>query len=293
MNNPKSCALLFSGGTDSLCSAAVLAEKYDEIHLLTFFEKSTQSSPQPLSHLLKLRENFRKVKFHYNFYSTDGIVRRLSSHQYWKSLFKFGLYNLASPGLSSLSWHIRTIAYARAHGIKDVYDGMTKELVHLPGHDPEVRKLFQRLYQIFGMNFASPVIDWDVPEDQRFVEKLIVDRHGFTIEKKKENEKKTTGRWLYDKGLLPHPNIKGSSYDRLSQHDCYPFVLYNILVFWIFEPVIGYEGFRQGLVKFMKSKIELAESWLSSAPPAEFIENKAENSFEADVKIQAFIGEKN
>lgn len=281
MTDPKRCVLLFSGGTDSLCSAALLTEKYNEIHLLTFYEKSTENSPQPRSHLQKLREHFPQVRFYYSFYSTDQIVKKLSYQAYWRNLLRFGLYNLVSPGLSSLSWHIRTIAYARRQGINHVHDGMTKELVHLPGHDPKVRELFQKMYEKFGMSFSSPVIEWDVPEDQRFVEKLIVDRHGFTLQKRDKNEKsekKTTGLWLYKHGLLPHPNIKGSSYDRLSQHDCYPFVLYNIIVFWIFEPLIGYEAFRQGLVRFMKEKIELAEAWLQSASVGDFIENKADKS---------------
>lgn len=112
------------------------------------------------------------------------------------------------------------------------------------------------------MKFSSPVIDWEVPDDQRFIEKLIVDRHGFTIQK--NTKKKTTGQWLYDKNILPHPNIKGSAYDRLSQHDCYPFVVYNILVFWVFSGLIGYDKFKVGLSVFMSEKIKLAESLLNS-----------------------------
>lgn len=262
MPDKKACIVLFSGGTDSLCAAALLAEKYSEIHLLTFFEASTVNSPQPLEHVEKLRRHLPATTFVYNFFSTDSLVKRLSFHDYLKNLFRFGLYNLATPGLSSLSWHTRAIAYGRAHAIEDVYDGMTRELLHLPGHNPEIRKLFESLYNKFSMKFSSPVIDWEVPDDQRFIEKLIVDRHGFTIQK--NTKKKTTGQWLYDKNILPHPNIKGSAYDRLSQHDCYPFVVYNILVFWVFSGLIGYDKFKVGLSVFMSEKIKLAESLLNS-----------------------------
>lgn len=251
------CAILFSGGTDSFCTAGLACEKFDEVHLLTFFEKATESSPIPNDNIVKLKAAYPKVKISHTVISTDNIVRFLSFHRYFESACKFHFLNLATPGISSLSWHISTINYCRNEKIDTVYDGMTQELLHLPGHMPEIRELFKNLYSQYQISFSSLVIDWDVPPDQRFMDKLIVDRHGFTINAKPKF--RTTGQWLYERNLLPHPNIKGSIFDQRTQHDCYPFVIYNMLVFWIMVPLIGFEKFKLKLKDFFSYKISIAQ----------------------------------
>lgn len=254
------CAILFSGGTDSLCTAALACEKFEEVHLLTFFEKATEASPVPEENFLKLKAKYPAVKLYHSVISTDSLVRFLSYHDYFRSLVKFHFLNLATPGLSSLSWHISTIHYCRKNAINTVFDGMTKELLHLPGHMPEIRELFESLYYENQMAFSSPVMSWDVPPDQRFMDKLIVDRHGFTINAKPQV--RTTGQWLYEKGLLPHPNIKGSLFDQRTQHDCYPFVVYNMLFFWLMTPLYGFEHLKLKLREFFSYKIAVAKRHL-------------------------------
>ena len=259
------CVILFSGGTDSFCTAALACEKFNEVHLLTFFEKATESSPVPDEIVSKLKSKYPEVKIVHSVISTDSLVRFLSYHDYFSSLVKFHLLNLATPGISSLSWHISAIKYCKVENIKIVFDGMTKELLHLPGHMPEIRELFRELYSQFGISFSSLVIDWEVPPDQRFMDKLIVDRHGFTLVAKPKE--RTTGQWLYDKELLPHPNIKGSLYDQRTQHDCYSFVVYNMLVFWIFVPLYGYDVFKVKLKEFFIYKISLTKRHILDASP--------------------------
>lgn len=255
------CVLLFSGGTDSFCSAALLAELFSEIHLVTYHERATATSNIPGDNVKKLRQKFPQVNFLHFFISTDRLIKNLSYESYFKNIFKFGFYNLSTPGISSLSWHLRTIMYCRENQISHVYDGMTKELVHLPGHHPQIRMLFFNLYKEFGIRFSSPVIDWDVPPDQRYVDRLIVDRHGFSKSDELVKEK-TTGAHLYKLGLLPHPNVKGSLFDQKMQHDCYPFVLYNIFVFWWAYPMHGEAKHNNFLRLFMESKIEYSKRLL-------------------------------
>lgn len=258
MNND--CVVLFSGGTDSLCSAALAAEKHNRVHLLTFYEEATKNSPWPLENKKRLQKKYGEEKFSLAVFSTDRIVKELSYRNFFASVRKFKFLNLATPGISSLSWHTRAIKYCIDHDIKIVYDGMTKELLHLPGHMPEIRSLFMELYSSFGIEFSSMVIDWDVPEDQRFMDRLIVDRHGFTIAPEKKS--RTTGEWLFEREILPHKNVKGSEFDRLMQHDCYPFIVYNMLVFWFYEPLIGLENFKLKLREFMQSKIVTAREFI-------------------------------
>ena len=257
------CAVLFSGGTDSLCAAALACEKHSHVHLLTFYERATENSTEPKTNVQRLRDRYPNVKIEYSRISTDNFVQKLSYHEYFKSLVKFKFLNLATPGISSLSWHCAAIKYSKKNRIKIVYDGMTRELLHLPGHMPEIRSLFISLYGEYGISFSSPVIDWQVPPDQRFIDRLIIDRHGFTLTAK-PNER-TTGQWLYEKKILPHPNVKGSLFDQRMQHDCYPFVVYNMLVFWIYQPLYGFEKYKLMLGEFFSYKINLAKEIILNA----------------------------
>ena len=257
-----------------MCSAALAAQNFEEVHLLTFLEQATIHSPWPIENKKRLEEKYPQTTFIFNVFSTDKIVSFLSYQGFLKNICKFHFYNLVTPGLSSLSWHIRTISYCLEHNIKVVFDGMTKELLHLPGHMPEIRVLFQKLYSDFDIEFSSMVIDWEVPEDQRFMDRLIVDRHGFSILPARKS--RTTGEWLYEQGLLPHKNVKGSEFDRLMQHDCYPFIVYNMLVFWFFEPLIGLEAFKLNLEKFMTTKVQQGKFLLEQG--SNLIHSKAENA---------------
>ncbi len=256
------CVILFSGGSDSFCTAALATETFDVIHLLTFYEEGTKNSPLPMTNVNKLREKYKNKTFHFSVFNIDKTVKFLCYHDYLNSLLKFKLLNLATPGLSSLSWHLTAIMYCQKNSIRFVFDGMTKELLHLPGHMPEIRNLFTELYLSFHITFKSLVIDWDVPEDQRFVDRLIVDRHGFALSPTKPT--RTTGQWLYEQNLLPSANVKGSNFDRLMQHDCYPFIVYNMMVFWYYEPLIGYEKYKERLIHFFKYKIAMAKNILEN-----------------------------
>jgi hypothetical protein len=161
-----------------------------------------------------------------------------------------------TPAFSTLSWHCRTIAYCLQHQIFNVYDGMTNEMIQLPGHMSTVIGHLQSFYKRFSITFESPVRDWSVPEDQDVLDRVIVDQHGFLFPSEESATVKTTGEYLYQKGIFPHPNIKGSRLDRQMQHDCYPFVLYNILTYWLFLHFMNYESFSQEVGDFVSKKLE-------------------------------------
>lgn len=260
-NNEQKCLLLFSGGTDSLCSAALLAEKFSEIHLITYHEKATEDSPVPTENVERLRKHYPQVNFQHHVVSTDKLVQAIGYESFFRNIFRFGFYNLSTPGISSLSWHLSSIIFCKSRNIKYVFDGMTKELMHLPGHHPDIRRLFTELYAEQGISFSSPVIDWKVPPDQRYVDRLIVDPHGFVKSDDLVTDK-TTGSYLYEKGILPHPNVKGSLFDQRMQHDCYPFVLFNIFVFWWAHFLYGEEKHNIFLIRFMNHKVNYARKIL-------------------------------
>ena len=248
------CAILYSGGTDSTCVAALLAEQYDRLHLLTFRELGTRGAPSPSQNVGKLQEKFGREKFHPHLISVDTLLRHISYDRYLWYVSRHGFFMLSTCGFSSLSWHVRTIVYCLDHGIRHAADGLTRELMHFPGHMDGVLVEIRELYGSFGIAYTNPIRNWDVPPDQRFLQRLVVDPHGFSPASEVPLSK-TSGRYLYEQGLLPHPNVKGSSLDRAMQHACYPFVLFNIFAFWYYLSRHHYADYERRMVRLFQEKI--------------------------------------
>lgn len=262
-------AVLFSGGTDSTCAAALMANTRPEVHLLTFYEHATRSSPIPTRNIENLKAHFPQVAFIHRLFPIDDLVRHFSYERYLRNIREFGLLVLATPGFSSLSWHTRAIQYCLENGITEVVDGLTRELMHFPGHMDAVIEDIRALYRDFGIIYANPVREWPTPPDQQFIDRVLVNRHedflfGDTVRK----ERGTTGQYLFDIGLLPAPNVKGSRMDHAMQHDCYPFALYNIMAFWGVLSASPYELFENKVAAVMREKIGVARSLVAARYPA-------------------------
>ena len=52
-------ATLFSGGTDSTLTAALMADKFDKIHLITYDRFAFSSVMNPMVNVKKLRDKIR------------------------------------------------------------------------------------------------------------------------------------------------------------------------------------------------------------------------------------------
>jgi NH3-dependent NAD+ synthetase len=235
--------VIFSGGTDSTCAAALAAAHFQRVHLLTYHELATRQSSPPQRNVASLRKRFPEVEFRVDYISVDRLVRHISYDRYWHYLRKHKALVLATCGFSTLSWHVRTIIYCLQHEIHSVSDGLTRELMHFPGHMDDVIELFRALYGSFGIEYSNPVRDWAVPEDRQFIDQMIINNHSGDFILGEENARlKTTGQYLYDLGILPKRNLKGSRFDRLMQQDCYPFTIYNIMCFWLF---LSWESYPQ------------------------------------------------
>lgn len=239
------CVILYSGGTDSTCAAALMAKEFSCIHLLTFYQGCKKSVSGISGNINALKNKFAHNIFIHETLQTTRLVKFISYNNYLRYLFKFKLLVLSTCGFTTLSWHIRAIVYCLKNDIAVVADGLTRELLHFPGHMDKVIEVFKTLYGGFGIQYLNPVRNWAVPPDKQFIDRLIIDQHGYLFpgEESLSFKDRTTGRYLYELGIMPNPNVKGSSMDHKMQYDCYPFVLYNIMAFWIYLNFCSYESF--------------------------------------------------
>ena len=251
-----SCAILFSGGTDSTCAAAVEAEKFSNLHLITYEDQSNRSNI-PTGNVDKLRKKFPETNFIHTTINTENIVKQLSTQNYFKYLLRYRILVLSNCLFSSLSWHLRTLQYCLDNNITYVADGLTREMLYLPGHMDLFIDEVRKMYSKFGIEYRNTVRDWPVPEDQSIFDRFIVDQHGFAFpsERAEKIKKRSTGQHLFNLGLFPHPNVKGSAYDREMQHDCYPFVFYKIMIFWVYLQFFSLPTLEKRISEITKDKI--------------------------------------
>ncbi len=253
--------ILYSGGTDSTCVTAMAARSFRNIHLLTFSEKATRNSPLPTRNIELLRNKYPETTFSSFHYDIDEMVRFLSFENYLERFRNHGPLILATCAYSSLSWHLSTIRHCRKNGITEVQDGLTRELMHFPGHMDEVIEEFRKLYAEYGIQYSNPVREWPVPPDQQFIDQVIVNSHAgeFFMGDKQRHGRKTTGQYLFDEGIFPTPDVKGSRWDFINQHECYPFALYNILAFWAYLPFETYSSYCRKIAGLIQEKIPVAK----------------------------------
>ena len=257
--------LLFSGGTDSTCAAALLARESREIHLLTFAEAETASDPLPVEKARALAAAFPSVRFRLLTADVEPLVRFYSRKGYLRALFQHGFFVLSNPGHSSLAWHTATALHCQREGIRRTADGLTRELMQFPGHMDFFIERMRSLYAGLGISYENPVREWPAPPDRQFTERLLVDRHGYFPFLERQDGRKTTGEYLFREGLAPAPDIKGSELDRKTQHSCYPFVLFNIFVFWIYLNLRTEAQYAEAMSRYLSAKFHLAEELLREA----------------------------
>ena len=110
-------AVLFSGGTDSTASSALLAETYREVHLLTYKRLGFHGAGNSTNNYHKLAKRFPDTKYVHHIFETTELVRRLTEHRRWHYIRKYGFFTLQNCGFCALINHVATMAYCLRHQI--------------------------------------------------------------------------------------------------------------------------------------------------------------------------------
>lgn len=245
-------AILFSGGTDSTAVVALLAEKYDKIHLISYKRFGIFNIENTRSVITELREKYGD-KFNHHIIDFNETFKKLSYGNYLKSLFKFGFMNLSSCGLCKLGMHVETIIFCLKNNIKYVYDGANKNMGSVfPAQMPAVLDEFKKMYHQYGIEYGNPVVDCTIIDDKDLTSAKPIK---FT----QEELDNSTGNILFKAGLTDSVNIKGSKLDSTRQARCFQLVSLQIhlkkyLLFFKTE-----NEYKEIAKEFMKYKIEYAK----------------------------------
>lgn len=115
------------------------------------------------------------------------------------------------------------------------------------------------MYAVFGINYFTPVFKFEGPQDIGFADRLHFEKISFLKENKDplyyEKKERTTGYRLYELGLMPTENVKGTKLDRQMQPRCFQFILFNIWLHWYYLAYNDYQKYEEETLKFFKTKI--------------------------------------
>lgn len=257
----KEAVVLFSGGTDSTLTAALMAEEFDKIHLITYDRFGIFQVENSKKNAQKLVDKFGKDKFVHKVINFDKVFQKVSYQNYLKNLIKFGFMNLSTCGLCKLSMHVMTIIYCLEFQIQRVSDGANKGMDVFPAQMDSVLDELRGMYEKFGIEYTNPVYEIDPPEEKSLIKDenmafIHNNIYGAKSEEQKRTGGKTTGELLYDMGLSPEANVKGSRYDQKRQPRCFQFMLFSFYYNKWYLPIKGNSEYKKETTTFFKSKIQ-------------------------------------
>ena len=258
MDKKTNIAILYSGGTDSTCAAAIMAKDFDIIHLLTFKRLGFFSIENSVLNSDKLKNKFKTKLLLHKIIDVDRLARFVYYQGYLKNIFKYGFFSLSNCGLCALINHIRTAIYCLDNGLKDVADGINREWPFFPGHMEEIIGELKKMYSEFDIVYHTPVFDLVLPSEPVFLDKIKGSLNPISSNRiPSDNKGETTGKYLYKLGILPEENVKGTALDRRMQARCFQFVLHNIFVYWYYMPDHSYRDYEKTTLLFFQDKIAL------------------------------------
>jgi len=257
MNNQE-IIVLFSGGTDSTLTAALMAEEFKKVHLITYDRFGLFSITNPHLNAQKLKEKYGEEKFSHRIIKVDKLFNYLSYERYIRNLVKFRFFLLSTCGLCKLAMHVRTVVYCLENKITHVCDGANQGMRLFPAQMARVIEEIKKMYASFGIEYTTPVFDFESPQNIEFVDRLHLEKITTGKEDNSSPDKKkaqTTGCKLFEMGLTPSENVKGTDLDRKMQPRCFQFILFNIFVHWYCLAYSPYEEYEKMTFGFYQDKI--------------------------------------
>lgn len=253
----KRLAVLFSGGTDSTAATALVAPEYDRLHLLTYRHSGLAHVENSRTNLMTLQTRFGRDKFTHEIFDIDKLFKAATYADYLSGLRRYGFFALASCGFCKLAMHVRTIVYCLDNAVTEAADGANVNMSHFPAQMKEVLEPLRDLYAQFGIRYTNPVFEYDYPENLAWFDKLGL--RALTGETAAVNPGKkgtTTGQLLFEQGILPAANVKGTDLDRRMQARCFQLTLLNLFALGSYIPKHGMEKYRLETASFFREKLD-------------------------------------
>ncbi|RKY41992.1 MAG: hypothetical protein DRP85_04305 [Candidatus Makaraimicrobium thalassicum] len=153
-----SCAVLFSGGYDSTLAAALAAERFRRVYLVTYKRLGIFKTDRVSVAAGRLKEVYPDVRFESSLIGIDKFYKEICYENYPANVIKFGFMVLTFCGLCKLAMHWRTMIFCMENEVSNVYDGAVAGSKVFPGQNKDIMlDRMKRLYLSYGINYSTPV----------------------------------------------------------------------------------------------------------------------------------------
>lgn len=158
-------AHLFSGGVDSTLAASVLAERFREVHLLTFRRAGFLAEEKSLVRLERLRDRHPGAQITHRFLDVGPFFEELCGG--WEDLRRHGVLALAPCGVCKVSMHWRLLLYCLEHGLRHASDGAAAGAEEYAEQNPRILMPgIVAFYREFGVEKVSPAFRPDQSNEE-------------------------------------------------------------------------------------------------------------------------------
>lgn len=258
--DPRQVAVLYSGGTDSTLVACQAAEAYAKVHLLTYHRLGMFKLEHSERNVAALKERYGAENIvRPPRYGVDKLFRHVSYERFLPDLLRFRGQLLTTCGLCKLAMHLRTLAYCVDNGVGTVWDGANNHMTIFPMQMAPVLERLRQVYASAGIRYENPVFDYDDDQGIDFGSFLwgLSPERGQVVE---SDQARTTGRELYERGLLPEPDVKGTAYDKKIQGRCYQFALFNLYARWFALERYDMDEYRRRSERYYGVKLDRCQA---------------------------------
>ena len=237
-------------------AATVLSAKdADRIHLFTCLHSGLSNIENSHFHVPMFQKLYPETEFTHVVSDMDSLFRKVTYDRYLTNLRRFGFMNLTTCGLCKLAMHLRGLVYCLDNGIESVVDGANQNSSHFPAQMAEVLGELKTMYRRFGIKYENNVFEYDHPDGLGWLAKLGLEKVEVEDDFGNDGANITTGQLLYNEGILPEPNVKGTELDRRMQARCFQLTLLNTFALGYYIPRFGKEKYKEGVFAFYKEKI--------------------------------------
>jgi len=221
--------VLFSGGSDSSLTASLFADRHSVVHLITYSHQAMWFDDRCLNALEYLKKAHGEAKFRHSFLNISDLMGKIFFRPLPQDFREYGTYALPMCcGSCKLSMHVRSILYAREHGIRFAADGSNVELSELfPEQMVPVLDLYRKLYARYGIEYTNPVFEID-RSDHR----------------------------LFERGVTPKRDYKTEHVVYSNQHSCTAGVMLYGYTLAVGLPLLGRSADKEKAERYIAAKIE-------------------------------------
>ncbi|MCK4792246.1 MAG: 7-cyano-7-deazaguanine synthase [Desulfobacteraceae bacterium] len=227
-------SVLFSGGSDCTLAAALLADRFNKIHLLTFRFSGNMEPEKTEVSRMRLQKKFSDVEFVPRIIDTDNLFREIYLGAYWSDFRRYGLFIGNVCAACKLAMFTATLKYNVENDIHYIASGVNERSgIIFIDQDAYSIKQLDSFFEKYGSKYLTP---------------------SYKIRR--------TDWKLFEMGVTPHKDVKLTDQAYENQPGCYFGYMFSIYAHGYFLPFWGKKKYDEVSRRYFDEKLRLCDQYL-------------------------------